>query len=209
MFVTLCVWLFLKLKQRALKRGKDWCRNRHIGSSLSRSKRYVLSLFYRCTWSSGPTSTSSCSPWPKSMRYAFICAVISSQNHKRTSAHVFLSVLSPLWTQLLFVFRRSCLFTRVQRRNMQRRYWTSWTRRENCLGKSPRDLLPLVCRSASAQRRRRAPRRIYYTQPASVCLLLVPAVTCWPQDTARCACGWMMVTPVKMSLNVFLASCFL
>lgn len=122
----------------------------------------------------------------------FFCAVISSQNHKRTSVHVFLSVLLPLWTQLLFVFRRSCLFTRVQRRNMQRRYSTSWTRRENCLGKSPRDLLPLVCRSASAQRQRRAPRQIYYTQPASVCLLLVPAVTCWPQDTARCVCDWMI-----------------
>lgn len=194
MCVTLLKPAVFELKRKALKWEKDWCRNHHIGSSLSRSKHYVLSFIYRCTWSSGPTSMSFCSPWPKSMRYAFICAVISSQNHKRTSVHVFLSVLLPLWTQLLFVFRRSCLFTRVQRRNMQRRYWTSWTRRENCLGKSPRDLLPLVCRSTALD----------LLHSACECL---PAAgpSCDLLTTGHCSvCLWLddqLVTLVKMSLN--------
>lgn len=133
----------------------------------------------------------------------FICAVISSQNHKRTSVHVFLSVLLPLWTQLLFVFRRSCLFTRVQRRNMQRRYWTSWTRRENCLGKSPRDLLPLVCRG----------RLCSATETSAASDLLHSACECLPAAGRSCdllttghrsVCSWLddqLVTLVKMSLN--------
>lgn len=49
-----------------------------------------------------------------------------------------------VWTQLLFVFCYSCLFTRVQRRNMLRRYWTSWTLRGNSFGMSPQELLPRV-----------------------------------------------------------------
>lgn len=46
--------------------------------------------------------------------------------------------------QLLFVFCSSCLFTLVQKRNMLRRYWTSWTHRGSCFGMSAEDLLPLA-----------------------------------------------------------------
>ena len=65
-------------------------------------------------------------------------------------------VLTPRWVRLLFVFRCSCLFTRVRRRNTLRRFWTSWTRRENCFGMSRSDLLPLVFHKLIAWPQRRA-----------------------------------------------------
>lgn len=102
-----------------------------------------------------------------------VCALIPSRVWigsriiKECRLTCFSQRLNSMCTQLLFVFRRSCLFTHVQRRNTPRRFWTSWTRRENCLGKCPPDLL-----------RRRVPCQIDCAVPASVCLLLVPAVTC-------------------------------
>lgn len=83
----------------------------------------------------------------------------------------------------LFVFCHSCLFTLVQRRNMLRRYWTSWTRRENCFGMSPAStcVSQTLCLSAAtcAVRFSRQSQRVL---ACCWCRLLLPH---WPRDAAQ------------------------